>query len=92
MAHQASTAKQTKIAGAQASALDLYGALPQTGFVRLSDLRPIIPFSDSTLWRRVRQGTFPAPVKLSERVTAWKAEAIREFLADPANYHSDKAA
>lgn len=57
-----------------------YGALPVTGFVRLSDLRPIIPFSDSTLWRRVRLGTFPAPVKLSERVTCWRAEAVRQWL------------
>lgn len=40
----------------------------------------ILPFSASTLWRRVRAGTFPAPVKLSERVTAWRAEDIRQWL------------
>ena len=71
---------QIKIAGAQADLLALYGALPQTGYVRLSDLRPILPFSDSTVWRRVLNGSFPAPVKLSERVTAWRAEAIRQWL------------
>jgi len=62
--------------------------LPQTGFVRLpllvgdpKNCTPgILPFSASTLWRRVRAGTFPAPVKLSERVTAWKAEDIRQWL------------
>lgn len=76
----ASTGKTIKIADAQAGILAPYGALPVTGFVRLADLRQIIPLSDSTIWRRVRQGTFPAPVKLSERVTAWKAEAIRQWL------------
>lgn len=64
----------------QARPQTTYGALPATGFVRLSDLRPIVPFSDSTLWRRVRAGTFPAPVKLSERVTAWRAEVVRQWL------------
>ena len=72
----------TGIAPAQADILSTYGALPATGFVRLPILRPIVPFSDSTLWRRVRAGTFPAPVKLSERVTAWRAEDIRAWLND----------
>ncbi len=75
-----STSKTIKIADAQAGILATYGALPATGFVRLPGLRPIIPFSDSTLWRRVRAGTFPAPVKLSDRITAWKAEDIRKWL------------
>lgn len=73
-------AKTIKIAPTQAGLLSTYGALPATGFVRLSDLRPIIPFSDSTLWRRIRQGTFPSPIKLSERVTAWRAESVRQWL------------
>lgn len=62
--------------------------LPQTGYVRqpllVGDSKTgapgILPFSASTLWRRVRAGTFPAPLKLSERVTAWKAEDIRQWL------------
>lgn len=62
--------------------------LPQTGYVRLplliGDAKTgtpgILPFSASTLWRRVKAGTFPAPIKLSERVTAWRAETIRQWL------------
>lgn len=65
---------------AQSQPVANYGALPATGFVRLADLRPILPFSDRTTWRKVREGTFPAPVKLSERITAWRAEAIRQWL------------
>ena len=85
------TGKPIKIAAAQASILAPYGALPTTGFVRLADLRQIIPFSDSTIWRRVKNSTFPAPVRLSERVTAWRVEDIRKFLADPVNYQADAA-
>jgi len=34
------------------------------------------PFSPATVWRWVANGTFPAPVRLSNGVTAWPAEAI----------------
>ena len=56
--------------------------LPANGFVRQSQLIPhIIPFSSSTLWRKVKAGEFPAPVKLSSRVTAWRAEDVRAWMA-----------
>jgi len=39
-----------------------------------------LPFSSSTFWRKVKAGTFPKPVKLSERVTAWKVGDVRAWL------------
>jgi hypothetical protein len=58
-----------------------FGALPDTGYVRQSHLIPVIvPFSSATLWRKVKAGAFPAPVKLSERVTAWRVEDIRAWM------------
>lgn len=57
------------------------GALPKDGFVRQSQLVPhIIPISPATLWRWVKAGTFPAPVKLSAMITAWKVADVREWL------------
>jgi predicted DNA-binding transcriptional regulator AlpA len=57
------------------------GNLPATGYVRQSQLIPaIVPFSLSTLWRNVKAGVFPAPVKLSDRVTAWRVEDIRAWM------------
>jgi len=64
-------------------------ALPATGYVRQSQLirdpnRPNfiapVPVSSATLWRWVSTGKFPAPRKLSEGVTAWKAEEVRAWL------------
>lgn len=78
MALQANFAKQAKTNA-------IYGSLPATGFVRIASLRPIVPFSYSTLWRRVRTGTFPAPVKISERITAWRVEDIRAWLDQQAS-------
>lgn len=58
-----------------------FGELPATGYVRQSQLIPApVPFSSATLWRRVKAGTFPKPVKLSERVTAWNVEDVRQWL------------
>lgn len=54
--------------------------LPTAGFIRQSVLLPYLGFSASTLWRKVKQGTFPAPVKLSVRVTAWSAESVSAWV------------
>jgi prophage regulatory protein len=43
-------------------------------------IAPIIPISSASFWRRVQSGEFPAPVKLSERVTAWRCEDVRHWL------------
>jgi prophage regulatory protein len=57
------------------------GSLPETGYVRQSQLIPaIFPFSSATLWRKVKAGTFPQPVKLGPRITAWKVEDIRRLI------------
>jgi predicted DNA-binding transcriptional regulator AlpA len=65
------------------------GNLPVSGYVRQSQLIPtILPFSSATLWRMVKKGRFPAPIKLSERVTAWSAEHVRQYLANPTGYRA----
>lgn len=40
----------------------------------------LVPFSSATLWRKVKACEFPAPVKLSDRVTAWRVEDIRAWM------------
>ena len=62
-------------------AAPIFGALPVTGYIRQAQLIPIIlPFSGATLWRKVKSGEFPKPVKLSARVTAWRVEDVREWM------------
>jgi predicted DNA-binding transcriptional regulator AlpA len=55
--------------------------IPATGFIRLPQVLAVIPYCKSTLWARVKQGRFPRPVKLSARITAWRVEDIREYIA-----------
>ncbi|MBK7901188.1 MAG: AlpA family phage regulatory protein [Betaproteobacteria bacterium] len=54
--------------------------LPETGFLRQPQVLAFVPISKSTLWRRIQARTFPDPVKLSERVTVWRAEDIRRWI------------
>lgn len=57
--------------------------LPTEGFVRLKRViapNGPIPVSRSTWWQGVRDGKFPKPVKLSENVTAWRVEDIRDLI------------
>lgn len=60
-------------------------AFPQTGFLRISQiLAPAgpIPVSKSTWWAGVKDGRFPKPMKLGSRVTVWRAEDIRQLMAE----------
>lgn len=53
---------------------------PTTGYIRQSLLLEYLPFSGATLWRRVKDGSFPAPVKLSPNVTAWDVTKVRAWM------------
>lgn len=56
---------------------------PKTGVVRLRQiLAPIgpVPVSRSTWWAGVKDGRFPAPIKLGPRITAWRVEDIRALI------------
>ena len=54
--------------------------LPETGFVRLPQILDVIPVSRSTWWAGVKQGKYPAAVKLGANTTAWKVEDIRALI------------
>lgn len=54
--------------------------LPETGFVRLSEILKLIPVSRSTWWAGVKDGRFPKPIKLSENITAWRNKDILALI------------
>jgi len=51
------------------------------GFLREKHVRKLIPVAHSTLWAWVRLGRFPAPIKLSDRITVWRSEDVENFIA-----------
>lgn len=59
-----------------------FDALPSTAFIRQAQLIPdVVPFSAATLRRRCKAGLFPHPVKLSDRISAWRVGDIRAWMA-----------
>lgn len=64
------------------------GCIPADGWMRISQIigdpsrgiPPIVPVSRSGWYAGIREGKFPAPVKLGPRVSAWKASDIRALV------------
>ena len=58
-----------------------FDSIPATGLIRKSQLIPgILPISSTTLRRMVSSGNFPSPIRLTSKVSVWKAEEIRAYL------------
>ncbi len=64
-----------------ADALIQFDTRPASSFVRLPVVCGLYSCSPATAWRWVKAGKIPAPVKLSDRVTAWRVGDLRESLA-----------
>lgn len=81
------TVAQPTEAPAPTTAAPDFGALPDAAYVRASELirsakNPAapLPFSPSTLWRLVKEGKFPAPLKLGIKTSAWQVGHVRRWL------------
>jgi predicted DNA-binding transcriptional regulator AlpA len=57
-------------------------AIPTTGYIRRYRLAEMLGISLSTLDRKVRNGTLPKPTKLGEKITAFDAVEINQWLAE----------
>ena len=64
--------------------------LPPQGMSRASQLIPFLPFGSSTLWAWSRDGRFPAPVKLSPTMTAWRNADVIEWLESHTSITSEE--
>jgi prophage regulatory protein len=67
---------------------DRLSTLPNSALLRLKTLEEwhLLPVSRATLWRKVRAGTFPQPVRVGPNIVAWRAFEIRQWLMNPNNF------
>lgn len=68
---------QHSIAARDAATFKNFDILPDSAFVRLPVVVLLDSSSPATIWRKAKKGTFPAPVKLGEKSTAWNVGALR---------------
>lgn len=48
--------------------------------LRLPQVLALIPVSRSNWWAGVKDGRYPSPIKLSPRVTVWRASEIHAYI------------
>jgi prophage regulatory protein len=53
----------------------------KTGYVRERQLiEQLVPFSQSTLRRKIKAGEFPAPIRLSAGIVAWRRSDVEAWI------------
>ena len=67
--------------GSIPAALANFDSLPDSAHVRLPIVAALRGSSPATVWRHVKAGLLPAPVKLGPNTTAWRVGDLRR-LAD----------
>ncbi|MNV73413.1 Prophage CP4-57 regulatory protein (AlpA) [compost metagenome] len=75
--------------------MHFHQSLPKTNpskappaFYRLRDVIRITALSRSTVYRRITEGRFPAPIPLGGRASAWPSEALQAWIDDPNAYRA----
>ena len=54
--------------------------LPPQGLSRAKDILPFLPFGRTTLHEWSKEGRFPASIKLSPTMVAWRNCEVRDWL------------
>lgn len=68
--------------GAISNALITFDSQPDSAHVRQLVVQGLFACSSATVWRMVKRKPLPAPIKLSEGVTAWNVGQLRKCLAE----------
>jgi prophage regulatory protein len=70
-----------------------FNDLPDIAMIQVGPLInfKVLPYSATTIWRKCRTGEFPAPIKMSSGITAWKVGDIRKYLEAIGNPTKEQA-
>ena len=65
----------------------LFDDISDESFLRRKDFEilRITPFSGATLYRKIKSGHFPNPIKIGS-ISAWRVGELRKWLKDPTQY------
>ena len=58
---------------------------------RKKKVRDKTGLSDSTIYRKEKDGKFPKRIKISERLVGWYEDEIERWLNDPMGYKCTKS-
>ena len=60
--------------------IGVFSVLPNEALVCVKTVAALYQCSEATVWRRVKSGLLPAPVRVSPQQTRWRAGSIRAAL------------
>ena len=49
-------------------------------YLRIKQIKKMIPISHTTIWNWVKKGEFPKPIKIGANTTVWEYDKVKEFL------------
>jgi prophage regulatory protein len=64
----------------------------ETRLIRLPEVQRLTGLGRSQVYALALAGKFPAPLKLSERCSAWRETAVRAWISERIAAHASKAA
>jgi len=54
--------------------------MPIHGFYKKAEVCRLTTFSPTTLWRRIKDGSFPAPITISKGRVAWSRISVDSWI------------
>lgn len=61
-------------------------------FLKEREVIEVTTLSHATLWREVKKGAFPKPVRISPGRVGWRESAIARWQHDPERWKATEAA
>ena len=58
--------------------------------LRMPAIVSLTGLSRTTIYRKIKEGTFPAQLHISDHCSGWRASAIEHWIADPDSYRREK--
>lgn len=58
---------------------------PRVKLLRIADVVQIVAISESTVFRLVKKGEFPRPVKLGGNICLWPEQELYDWIAEKMN-------
>lgn len=48
--------------------------------IRLKELKIIVGYSSTSIWRRCKEGSFPKAVRIGPSAVAWRLSEVKEWI------------
>lgn len=52
----------------------------KTRIIRLPEVMNLVGLKKTTIYMKIREGSFPKPIKLGARATGWEENVIQEWI------------